>query len=152
MINKTFNALFAGSCFSMFKPDGTFLLKLNNAAAAINKAPTPAYIKLTLFNPRLFVCSSEAAAVPNSNNETMIGPIMVPKLLIPPPKLILPVAVDSSPNEMANGLAAVCCKLKPSATINKPTNIPENVFAFTAIIMAIAPIALNNKPYTILFL
>ena len=37
-------------------------------------------------------------------------------------------------------------KENPSATINKPTNIPVKVLAFTAIIMATAPMAENNKP------
>ena len=90
----------------------------------------------------------------NTNNAkaTNNGPIIVPKELIPPPRFTLLVPVAGSPSEIANGCAAVCCNEKPNATMNNPTSIPANVFALTAMIIAAAPNAENNKPYTILFL
>ena len=72
--------------------------------------------------------------------------MVVPNELIPPPRLTLLVPVVGSPNEIANGCAAVCCSENPSATIKRPTNIPENVLEFTAIIIAAAPNAENSKP------
>ena len=83
-------------------------------------------------------------AVPNNARATTSGPIVVPRLLIPPPRLILLLPVDSSP-EIINGLADVCCNEKPKATINKPNNIP-NVLNLTEIIIAIAPNAENKSP------
>ena len=75
-----------------------------------------------------------------------MGPIEVPNELIPPARFTRLAPVEGSPNAMAKGCAAVCCKENPKATINKPTNMPVKVFAFTAIIMAAAPIAENSKP------
>ena len=57
--------------------------------------------------------SSTDAADPKRANEMIKGPIVVPKLLIPPPKLILLLPVLSSPKEIIKGLADVCCREKP---------------------------------------
>ena len=48
------------------------------------------------------------------------GPIVVPTLFTPPAKLNRWEPFLGSPIVIASGLAAVCCKEKPSATINKP--------------------------------
>ena len=125
----------------------------DHAAAAMNKPPTAEYKTMTLSKLSCLICSSViAAADPNKASATTIGPIEVPNELIPPPKLTRLVPVDGSPNAMAKGCAAVCCNENPSATINRPTNIPVKVLAFTAMIIAAAPMAENSKPYTILFL
>ena len=71
---------------------------------------------------------------------------MVPNELIPPPRFTRLVPVDGSPNVIAKGCAAVCCKEKPNATTNKPTNMPVKVFALTAIIIAMAPKAEKSNP------
>ena len=55
--------------------------------------------------------------------ETMIGPIVVPTLLIPPARLKRCAPFLGSPIVIANGFAAVCCNEKPNATMNKPVII-----------------------------
>ena len=137
----------AFSVFSSKIPEGTFLEKKNKAAAPINKAPTQVYKIITLLRLRPAIFSSViAAVVPNNAIATTIGPMVVPKEFTPPPRFTLVVPVAGSPRVIANGCAAVCCKENPKATINKPANIPAKVLAFTAIIIAAAPKAENNKP------
>src|SRR5690606_21293773 len=80
----------------------------------------------------------------------MIGPIVVPNEFTPPVRLILLLPVFGSPNKTANGLAAVCCNEKPSATINNPTSILTYIFDNTANIIATAPSAEKSNPYTML--
>ena len=55
MIKRVYNALFAFSVVSTRIPEGTFLAKLNNAAAAINKPPTPIYKTMTLLKLKLAI-------------------------------------------------------------------------------------------------
>ena len=153
IINKLIKAFFEGSNFSSITPLGTALESPKIAAAAMNKIPTTAYRMITFIKSNCSIISSVTAAEePNSANATMRGPIIVPKELTPPPKFTLVEPVAGSPNEIAKGLAAVCCKEKPKATINKPISMPENVFPYTANIIAVAPKAENNNPKTILFL
>ena len=45
--------------------------------------------------------------------------MVVPKELIPPARFNLCAPFSASPNEIANGLAAVCCNEKPSPTIKR---------------------------------
>ena len=62
---------------------------------------------------------------------TINGPMVVPRLLIPPASVNRCEPVVIGPNAIANGLATVCCNENPSATINKPESIngKEPVFA-----------------------
>src|SRR5258705_11148867 len=153
IISKEYKALFAFSVFSVETPAGTFFEKKNRAAAAMNNAPTPVYKTMTLLRLKEAIFSSVmAAVVPKKANATTIGPMAVPKELTQPPRFTRFMPYEGSPNEMAKGWAAVCCNENPSATTKRPNNIPANVFAFTAIIMAAAPKAENNKPYTMLLL
>ena len=100
-----------------------------------------------MLNSNALICSTVTeAAVPKSAKATTIGPIVVPKELIPPPRLTLLAPVFGSPHKIAKGLAAVCCNENPRATINNPTNIPAYKLASTATIIAPAPSAENNKP------
>ena len=139
--------MLAFSIGSFAIPLGTFFENQNKAAAATNNNPTPTYNNTTLLSSNALICSSETdAAVPNKANATTIGPMVVPKELIPPPRFTLLAPVFGSPNKMANGLAAVCCNEKPKATMNNPTNIPAYILASTAIIMAPAPSAENSNP------
>ena len=119
------SALFAFSTGSVVIPSGTFWEKKKSPAARINNNPTPMYKYITLLSSSIFICSSVMlTAEPNKANATTIGPIVVPKEFIPPPKLTRLAPVFGSPSKMANGLAAVCCSEKPNATINSPINIP----------------------------
>ena len=59
---------------------------------------------------------------PNKIKATTIGPMVVPKELMPPARFNRCAPFSASPNEMANGLAAVCCNEKPSPTINSAPN------------------------------
>ena len=74
---------------------------------------------------------SPAEADPKMAKPTNKGPIVVPKLLIPPAKVKRCEPLFNEPKAMASGLATVCCKEKPRATINKPDNIngKEPLFA-----------------------
>ena len=102
---------------------------------------------ITFVRPREAIISSLIGAVlPNSAIATIIGPTIVPKLLIPPPRFTRLDPDEGSPSAIANGLAAVCCKEKPSATINSPPSIPAKVLPYTAIIITTAPIAENSNP------
>ena len=87
-----------------------------------------------------------AAVLPNKASATTNGPIEVPNEFTPPPRFTRLVPVAGSPRVMAKGCAAVCCNQKPSATMNKPINIPAKLFALTATIMAAAPKAENKRP------
>ena len=101
---------------------------------------------------------SALAAVPNNARETTIGPIAVPKELIPPAKFNLCDPVLGSPNEIAKGFAAVCCNEKPSPTIKRAPKIyvkaeeSPGLAPFTARTIAQAPTAESIKPLTILLL
>ena len=67
------------------------------------------YRTITLLRPKAAIFSSGTnAVVPNNANATMSGPIIVPNELTPPPRLTRLVPVAGSPNEIANGCAAVC--------------------------------------------
>ena len=115
--------------------------------------PTTKYNTITLTKSSSAIISSVTAAEePNKANATISGPIIVPKELIPPVKFTLVAPVAGFPNEIAKGLAAVCCNEKPNATKKNPINIPEKVFPYTATIIAAAPKAEKRSQYTILFL
>ncbi|MNE40243.1 hypothetical protein D3C81_900840 [compost metagenome] len=147
MMIKVRKALLAFSMGSLLIPAGTFLLKLNNAAAKRNNKPTPTYRYTTLFKGRLAISESEIGSnVPNSEKPITNGPIVVPNELIPPPRLTRDAPVFGSPNKTAKGLAAVCCNENPSATTNRPNNIPIYKFTSTATIIAAAPNAENSRP------
>ena len=135
-----------------FLPEGNFLEKKNIAAAMMKSAPTQPYKVDTLPKPRELIWSSLAFVAPNNASATTIGPIAVPKELIPPPKVMRWAPVSGEPSKAAKGLAAVCCSEKPNATANRPSNIPGKVLALTATIMMSAPTAEKSRPYTILFL
>ena len=62
--------------------------------------------------------SPDIGVDPNIISATTIGPIVVPKEFIPPARFSLCDALAGSPNEIANGWAAVCCKENPNPTIN----------------------------------
>ena len=63
------------------------------------------------------------AAAPKIAKLTIRGPMVVPKLLIPPAKVNRCEPVFIGPNAIANGLATVCCNEKPNPTVNKPASI-----------------------------
>ncbi|MNI68721.1 hypothetical protein D3C73_1244300 [compost metagenome] len=63
------------------------------------------------------------AAEPKMAKLTISGPMVVPKLLIPPASVKRCEPVLMGPKAIASGLATVCCKEKPKATINKPESI-----------------------------
>ena len=62
--------------------------------------------------------SPEGGAEPKIMSAITIGPMVVPKELIPPAKLRRWEPVSGSPKAIAKGLAAVCCKENPKPTIN----------------------------------
>ena len=56
---------------------------------------------------------------------TISGPIVVPKLLIPPAKVKRCEPVFIGPNAIAKGLATVCCNENPKATIINQITLKE---------------------------
>ena len=71
---------------------------------------------------------------------------MVPNELILPPKFKRCEPVEGSPNEIANGCAAVCCKENPSATTKKEAKMAGNEFAFAEGIISKAPTTEISRP------
>jgi hypothetical protein len=115
--------------------------------------PTNTYKLMTFPNGKLLISASlTACALPNKASATTKGPMVVPKEFTPPPRLTRVAPVSGSPNEIANGCAAVCCSEKPRATMKSPSSMPGKLFPFTAKIIASAPNAENSNPYTMLFL
>ena len=76
----------------------------------------------------------------------MIGPMEVPKEFKAPPNVILCEPVEGSPNNIANGFAAVCCNENPNARIKNAIKNKLNPEVgdpiFTVTIIAMAP---NNE-------
>ena len=62
-------------------------------------------------------------AVPKIAKLTINGPMVVPKLLIPPARVNLCDPVLTGPNAIAKGLATVCCKENPKPTVKRPASI-----------------------------
>src|SRR5690554_2590905 len=140
------------STFSSDIPSGSFLEKAKIAAAVKNRIPTQTYNQTTLFSSKLAICSSETeAAEPNRARPTIIGPIVVPNELIPPPRFTLLAPVFGSPNKIANGLAAVCCSKKQKPTIKNPKTTPTKPSTPPAKTIAPVPKAKTNIPKPILF-
>ncbi len=71
-------------------------------------------------------------AEPNMAKLTIKGPIVVPRLFIPPAIVRRCDPVVMGPRAIANGFATVCCSENPSATMNKPDNIRGNDPVFAA--------------------
>ncbi|MNE04628.1 hypothetical protein D3C80_971650 [compost metagenome] len=63
---------------------------------------------------------------------TINGPIVVPKLLIPPASVKRCEPVLIGPKAIASGFATVCCSENPSPTIKSPDNIKANDPVFAA--------------------
>ena len=63
---------------------------------------------------------------------TISGPIVVPKLLIPPAIVNRCEPVETGPSAIAKGFATVCCNENPNATINNPESIKGNDPVFAA--------------------
>ena len=147
MTKRLTSAFLAPSTFSSLIPAGTLFEKPNKSAIPRNNPPTQAYKMITLDKLNDWIISSEIAeAVPNNASATIKGPMVVPKLLIPPPRLIRLLPVASSPSAIMNGFAEVCCNEKPSATMNSPSSIPAKTLAYTETIIAPAPSAENSNP------
>ena len=102
-------ALCAFSGFSSEMPAGTLFDFPKIAASAINSKPTAPYKTITLLKLKdAIMSSSTAAADPKSAKAIMIGPNVVPKELMAPPRLILLLPVLGSPNAIINGFVEVC--------------------------------------------
>ena len=71
---------------------------------------------------------------------------MVPNELIPPAKFNLCEPVSTGPSDMANGLAAVCCKQNPIAIINNDTSIRLKEPTITDGTINMDPITEINNP------
>ena len=54
---------------------------------------------------------------------TSSGPIVVPRLLMPPAMVRRCAPVAGSPITIASGLAAICCRANPRPTMNRPLSI-----------------------------
>ena len=71
-------------------------------------------------------------AAPKMAKLTISGPIVVPKLFIPPANVNRCDPVVIGPKAIANGLATVCCKENPKAKVNNQDNIKGNECIFAA--------------------
>ena len=72
---------------------------------------------ISLFEIILLSSSPDFGAVPNKISAITIGPIAVPNEFTPPAKFKRLDPLSGSPNDIANGFAAVCCNENPSATM-----------------------------------
>ena len=63
------------------------------------------------------------STLPKIATLTSSGPMVVPKLLMPPASVSRCAPVLGSPMTMASGLAAICCSEKPRPTMNRPDSI-----------------------------
>ena len=93
---------------------------LNNIATKTKANPNNKYgiLMLSILTFFASLLTPPKMAKPNKT-----GPIVVPKLLIPPARLNRCDPFAGSPKLIANGLAAVCCKENPIPTINNPVII-----------------------------
>ena len=94
----------------------------------------------------------ETATEPKMAKLNNKGPMVVPTLFTPPARLKRCDPVFESPMVIASGLAAVCCKEKPNATINKPEIIKGNDTLSAAGINNSVPHAEMTSPSAIPFL
>ena len=76
-----------------------------------------------IFTLSILAVVLEEAAEPKRAKLTMSGPMVVPKLLIPPAKVNRCDPVFTGPKAIANGLATVCWSEKPNPTMNSPESI-----------------------------
>ena len=60
------------------------------------------------------------------DKETTMGPMAVPKELTPPARFNRCAPLAGSPSPIAKGFAAVCCREKPSPTINRAPRMYMN--------------------------
>src|SRR5690606_3031693 len=98
---------------------GTFE-NLRKTATKIKANPKHRYGTFTL---SMLASVLEPVAEPKIAKVTINGPIVVPKLLIPPAKVNLCEPVCTGPIAIAKGFATVCCNENPNPTINKPDSI-----------------------------
>ena len=102
---------------------------LSNMATTKNATPK---IKYGIFTLSILAVVFSEEAAPKMAKLTINGPIVVPKLFIPPAVMSRCEPVAIGPKAIANGFATVCCNEKPNPTINNPDNIKGNEPVFAA--------------------
>src|ERR1700739_789418 len=83
---------------------------------------------------------------PNNARLNNTGPIVVPNEFTPPVRLSLCEPVDGLPKAITNGLATICCNVKPSPMINIHVRSMGYDCIFVAGIKPIAPTAEMSSP------
>ena len=97
-------------------------------------------------------CVTSFDVEPNRARATAMGPMVVPKELMPPARLSLWAAVSGLPRVVVNGWAAVCWSENPKATINNEPRINSNEPILNDGNITMAPKAEIISPYIMLFL
>ena len=102
---------------------------LSKIATKINAPPKTIY---GIFTDSILASVLEAVAEPKIAKATINGPIVVPRLLIPPAIVKRCDPVSVGPTSIASGFATICCKENPNPNINNPVIINGNEPKFAA--------------------